>query len=380
MIVGLTLQQHEDRELFRSFAEAEIAPHAGVHDAEEAISGEMIGALAREGLLASATPWRHKGEPLDMMTYGLLAEEIGRACQSIRNFVAVEDMVAHAIWRWGTAEQRERWLPAIASGESVAAFALTEPGIGSDAGSVETVAERHGDEFVLRGRKKWISFGQLADVYLVFAACDGAHTAFLVERDNPGLVVEPIRGMLGLRGSMLAGLSLEDCRVPASALVARPGAGLTFVASSSLDLGRYSTAWGSVGLARACLEESVSYADERHQYGVPIKDHQLVARMLADMLTDTTAARLLCVQAGLSRTRGDADATHHTLVAKYRSSTVATAAASDAVQIHGAQGVGPYSAVQRHYRDAKIMEIIEGTTQIQQTILGGFAGRVARGR
>ncbi len=381
MTIEPTPEQLDNRKVFAAFADEHVTPRAAAADADEVMSRDVVAALAGAGYLASATPWRARGAALSMVDYGLLAEELGRTCQNTRNFVAVEDMVAHAVWRCGTAEQRDRWLPGIAHGRALAAFALTEPGVGSDAAAVEAVAERTADgDLVLRGRKKWISFGQIADVYLVFAKVDGGHTALLVERDAPGLVVEPIRGLLGLRGSMLAELVFDDCRVPAANLVGRPGTGLAFVASSSLDLGRYSTACGSVGLAQACLEASADHASRRRQYGAPIKDHQLVARMLADMITDTEAARLLCLRAGRSRDRGDADAANHTLMAKYRASTVAVRAAADAVQVHGAQGVGPDSAVQRHYRDAKIMEIIEGTSEIQQTMLGAYAVRAAHTR
>ncbi|MFF5957896.1 acyl-CoA dehydrogenase family protein [Streptomyces luteogriseus] len=381
MIVQLSPDQRAARSRFKLFAEKEILPHAAAFDAEQAISTDVVRALADEGCLAAPVRADNGGGGMDWVTYGLLSEELGRACQNIRNFVAVEDMVAQALDRWGTAEQRDRWIGPIRRGETLAAFALTEPGIGSDAASIEMdadpVASPDGqDGFVLRGSKKWISFGQIADLFLVFAKMDGKHTAFLVERDTPGLTVNPLNGLLGLRGSMLGELVFDGCRIPAGALVGRPGMGLTFIASSSLDLGRYSTAWGSVGLAQACMEASVRHADTRHQYGGPISDHQLVRRMLADMVTDITATRALCHQAGLSKDQNEADAVNLTLMAKYRASLLANQAAADAVQIQGAQGIGTPGQVERHFRDAKVMEIIEGTTQIQQSMLGQYARQV----
>jgi glutaryl-CoA dehydrogenase (non-decarboxylating) len=363
---------------FREFARDRIAPHAAAADRDQELPREVIGALAAAGFLGATTECRWGGRGMDMVTYGLLTEELGRVCQNVRNFVAVEDMVCLALSAWGTRAQRERWLPAIAEGSVLAAFALTEPGNGSDAANIATTATPDGDDVVLRGDKKWISFAQIADLYLVFAKYQGKHTAFLVERDTPGLLVDPIRDLMGLRGSMLGELLLRDCRVPAENMVGRPGAGLVFVASSALDLGRYSTAWGSVGLARACLEESARYASHRVQYDAPIGDHQLVRRMLADMVTDVAAARLLCHHAGVGKDNDELDTVHPTLIAKYRASTVATRVAADAVQIHGAQGIGDESPVARHYRDAKVMEIIEGTTQIQQSILGQYAVEFAR--
>jgi hypothetical protein len=234
------------------------------------------------------------------------------------------------------------------------------------------------DGFVPRGHKTWISFAQLADVFLVFATLDGQHSAFVVDRGATNLAVRPIDRLLGLRGSMLGTLALDGCWVPASALLGRPGMGLVVVASSALDLGRYSTAWGCVGLARACLDASVRHTDEREQFGRPISEHQLVRRMLADMVTGVTATRLLCHQAGLLKDRGSPDAVTTTLMAKYQASRLATASADDAVQIHGARGIGSPGGVERHYRDAKVMEIIEGTTQIQQSMLGQYAGQVVR--
>ncbi|MFH8804254.1 acyl-CoA dehydrogenase family protein [Streptomyces sp. NPDC017936] len=379
MLSQLSPEQQEAWHRFKAFAEKQIAPYAAGFDASEAVPADMIAALAEEGLLASVIA-PTGGTAADWVTYGLMSEELGHACQNIRNFVAVTDMVASAVDRWGGDRQRHRWVEPIRRGEVLAAFALTEPEVGSDAASIETVAEQTGDGesggYVLNGRKKWISFGQTADLFLVFAQLDGKHTAFLVPRETPGLTVRPITGLLGLRGSMLGELVLDSCRLGSDALLGRPGMGLTFIASTSLDLGRYSTAWGSVGLARACLEASVRRSDARTQYGGPISGHQLVGRMLADMVTDVTATRLLCLQAGLAKDHGEPDAVNLTLMAKYRASLLANQAAADTVQIHGAQGIGTQGHVERHFRDAKVMEIIEGTTQIQQTMLGQFARRL----
>ncbi|MET8723858.1 acyl-CoA dehydrogenase family protein [Streptomyces misionensis] len=374
----LSPQQAGRHAEFRAFADRSLVPQADRFDREQSISREVVADLAGQGYLGALIPKDFGGLGMDWIEYGLLTEELGRGCQSIRNFVAVDDMVAHSIHKWGTEEQKQQWLPRITSGRALAAFALTEPEVGSDAAAVETTATADGTDIVLRGTKKWISFAQIADLFLVFAQFEGQHTAFLVERDTPGLTVEALDGLLGLRGSMLGRITLDDCRIPAANLVGRPGLGLTFVASSALDLGRYSTAWGSVGLAQACLEASTEYAGRRAQYGTEIRNHQLVQQLLADMLTDTVTARLLCHHAGVSKERGEMEAVNHTLLAKYRASTVAVKAAADAVQIHGAQGIGAEASVQRHYRDAKVMEIIEGTSQIQQTMLGQFAVRAAR--
>lgn len=280
MLTYLTEEQRAAAARFRTFAQERIAPHAAAADHDQQLPHAVVDELVRAGYLGATLAKECGGAELDMISYGLLTEELGHACQNVRNFVACTDMVCLALAQWGTPEQRERWLPAIVAGTAVAAFALTEPEVGSDAASVATEATPDDDIVVLDGRKKWISFGEVADVYLVFARYAGQHTAFLVERGAPGLTVEPIRDMLGLRGSQLGELRFDGCRVPASAMVGQPGAGLVFVASSALDLGRYSTAWGAVGLAQACLEAAVGHAAERIQFGVPIADHQLVRRLL----------------------------------------------------------------------------------------------------
>ncbi|HCA85521.1 MAG TPA: acyl-CoA dehydrogenase [Streptomyces sp.] len=376
MTTQLTTQQRQSWASFRKFADTFIAPEAESADVHQVMSRGLIKELGSAGWISSLLPEEAGGSSLDMISYGLMAEEMGRTCQNVRNFVACADMVAHTIWKWGTEEQKERWLKGIASGEVIASFALTEPKVGSDAKSVETVAVADGSDIVLTGVKKWISFGELADIFLIFAQYEGKHTAFLVERDTPGLSVEPLQGLLGLRGSSLGEITLDGCRVPASSMVGVPGGGLVFVASTALDIGRYSTAWGCVGLAQACLETASRYAQDRMQYGTAIIDHQLVQRMLADMLTGTTAARLLCLEAGAVKIQGGMDAVNRTLMAKYFASTTANRAAADAVQVLGAYGIGTDSPVGRLFRDAKVMEIIEGTSQLHQSMLGTWSASV----
>jgi glutaryl-CoA dehydrogenase (non-decarboxylating) len=355
---------------FRELADEVIAPRAADIDSGGALPTEVIKAIAGAGWICSLLPATAGGGGADMLTYGVMSEEIGRACSSVRNFVAVQDMVAQAVWAGGDADQRQRWIPAIARGESVAAFALTEPEIGSDAKSVRTTAVADGDHVVLDGDKKWISFGVTADVLLVFADFAGRHTAFLVETDRAGVLVRPTPELLGLRGSMLGEIRLDRCRVPMSNMVGRPGAGLAFIASSALDIGRYSTACGCVGLAQACLESTRGRAEERVQFGTAIIDHQLIQRMVADMICDIRAARLLCWDAGNARDNGDLEAVDRILAAKYLASTVAARVATDAVQAHGAQGMAMNSLAGRFFRDARAMEIIEGTTQVLQSLIG----------
>ncbi|MDI5966357.1 acyl-CoA dehydrogenase family protein [Streptomyces sp. SL13] len=358
------------RDRFRDFADKEVAPHAARHDAEERVDRAIVGRLAAEGLLAPLLPAGLGGRGLDPIAYGLLHEEIGRACSSVRSLLTVHDMVADSVRRWGTPALRERWLPRLVSGEALGAFALSEPDAGSDAAAVATVARpgRDGGHHLLTGTKRWITFGQLADVFLVFARTpDEGPTAFLVARDRPGLSVEPLPGMLGTRGSMLAELRFDDCPVPRDHLLGAPGRAHPFITTSALTLGRYSVAAGSVGIVRACLEASAGYAAGRG-----VLQHQLVQRMVADMVVSAEAGRLLALRAGELIGAGSPHAPMAATEAKYFAGRAAADAARDAVQIHGAAGCSPDHPVARYYRDAKVMEIIEGGNEVSQTMIGRF--------
>ncbi|RFU37731.1 acyl-CoA dehydrogenase [Actinomadura logoneensis] len=373
---GLTEAQRTVRAEFAAFADEHLVPHADRWDRDEHLPREVVDQVAKAGHLGAAVPARYGGTGLDAVALGLLHGETGRACSSVRSLLTVHSMVAHALVRWGSADQRRHWLPRLADGTALGAFAVTEPDAGSDLGSVATSAraDDRGGGYVLTGCKHWITFGQYADVFLVLARLDaGGHAAFLVERDRPGLDVEPMTGALGTRASMLARVHLNGCRVPADHLVGRPGFGLSAVVATALELGRYSVAWGCAGLAEACLRACLAHADRRHQFGGRLRGHQLVQRMLADMATGATAARLLCLRAGRLREAGDPASVHATWMAKYFASTAASRAAGDAVQIHGARGVGPDAPVQRYLRDARVMEIIEGSTQLQQIVLADAA-------
>jgi alkylation response protein AidB-like acyl-CoA dehydrogenase len=327
--------------------------------------------------LGFTLPEEYGGGRQSMRAFGLICEDFGSGCSSVRSLLTVHGMVAHALHRWGSKRQKDYWLPRLAAGSALAALGLTEPNVGSDAHSVETTARPAGDSFILNGQKKWITFGQIADLFLIFARCEGAPTAFLVERATPGLSVEPIFGMLGVRASMLASLHLNECRIPAANMVGRIGTGHSHISSTALDFGRYSVAAGCVGIARASLEASLSYAGERRQFGVHLKEHQLIQEMIADMITGVEAARLLYLQAGSMKDASLPESYVQTFIAKYFASTTATKAANSAVQIHGANGCSSDFNVQRYLRDARIMEIIEGSNQIQQITIArhGYLGR-----
>lgn len=353
---------------FRAYGESTIATQATDIDRMQEMPGALIRSLGSEGWIGSLLSLAHR-PALDMVSYGLLSEEAGHACANVRNLIAVEDMVLGAIDRWGSDEQKDRWVDRIMGGHAVASFALTEPGAGSDAAAITSSARRDGGAFVLDGVKRWISFAAIADVFLVLAKVEGADTAFLVPRDSDGVNVSAIVDMAGLRGSMLAEVSFESCRIPASHVLGPIGGGLPFVAVPALMLGRYSTAWGCVGAARLCLEQAVDHARSRAQFGMRLSRHGAVRRMIARMATDTNAARELCIEAGVAEEYAASTATEAVLQAKYFASLVASRSSAYAVQILGARGLEAGSAVARAARDAQVTEIIEGTTQVVELLI-----------
>src|SRR5579875_82350 len=372
MKIELTPEQKQAQAAFRAFVEEEIIPVADQNDREEYTPPGLIEKIAQQGFLGALTPPEYGGSGMDMITFGLLNEELGRGCSSMRSLMTVHSMVSHALLRWGNKQQKARWLPDLASGTVLGAFGLSEPDAGSDAKSIETTARLDGDYYVLNGIKKWTTYGQIADLFLIFAQCDGKVSAFLVDKDAPGFSRRPIKGMLGTRASMLAELRLHDCRIPRENLLGGKGFGLASVATSALDIGRYSVAWGCVGIAQACLEASLKYTSVRRQFDAYLKEHQLIQHMITDMITNVKAARLLCCKAGYLKESGDPETIMETWIAKYFASTIAARAANDAVQIHGANGCSEEYSVQRYLRDSRVMEIIEGSTQIQQSTIARY--------
>lgn len=375
MKIELTPQQREDQEVFRAFVKEKVVHCASKYDQEERISLALIKELSQRGYLGAVLPQEDGGLGKDMITWGLLNEEIGRGYTSLVSLLTVHGMVALAILKWGSKEQKELWIPRMSAGKTIGAFALTEPNVGSDAKSVETSATISGDAYILNGNKKWISFGQIADLFLVIGHVEGKNCAFLVEKDSPGFSTTPIQGMLGLRGSMMTELYMKQCLIPKENIIGNIGFGISHVAASALDFGRYTVAWGCVGLGQACLEACLEYTNERKQFGKYLKDHQLIQQMITDMITNVKAARLLCYHAGYLKDKRSQGALMETLIAKYFASTMATKVASDAVQIHGANGCCSSYPLERYMRDAKMMEIIEGSTQIQQISIAKFGYR-----
>lgn len=369
MKIEFTAEQLKQRDKFREFVKAEIIPLSAQNDRDEKMPSGMLKKMADQGYLGSMIPEKHGGLGFDMMTIGLLNEEFGKGCSSARSVLTVHGMVSLAVNRWGTEEQKNHWLHKFASGEAIAAFALTEPSIGSDANSIECEAVLSGDSYILNGKKKWITLGEIADVFLILAKVEGEASAFLVEKDSPGLLIKPKKGMLGMRASMGVELELSNCKISNKNLLGAIGTGISHIALLSLDYGRYTIACGCVGLGQACLDESVKYVTKRKQFGVRLAKHQLIMKMISEMTVEVKAARLLCYNAGYLKDVGDPDSIMETWVAKYYSSKMINKVTSDAVQIHGANGCSNDYPIERYFRDAKITEIIEGTSQIHEILI-----------
>ncbi|WP_424529453.1 acyl-CoA dehydrogenase family protein [Sphaerisporangium viridialbum] len=364
-----------DRRSARAFVDAHITPYADAYDQKGRVPEELLGQIAAAGLWAPFLPQEAGGAGMDMVTLGEVHEEVGRGCSSVRSLLTVHTMVSWAVQRWGTPAQRERWAPALCRGDVLGAFCLSEPGAGSDASGITSTAGQAGGGWVLNGVKKWITGGQRADVYLVFARTASSIGAFLVPRDAPGVQVRPIDDMLGTRASMLAEVSFQDVRLDGDALLGPSGFTAGMVLTGTLDLGRYSVASGSVGIIQACLEACATYTARREVGGSVLRDRPLIQAKLSDMITDARAARLLCAEAGRLKDAGEASTLMATWVAKYFASTAAARHASEAVQIHGANGCSPDYPVARFYRDAKVMEIIEGSNEIQRITIAGQVDR-----
>ncbi|BDI19708.1 acyl-CoA dehydrogenase [Nostoc cf. commune SO-36] len=373
MRIELTSQQKNYQAEIRAFVNEEIYPHASEWDKKEFTPPKLIKKIAQRGFLGAILPIEYAGKGMDMITFGILNEEIGRGCSSVRSLLTVHNMVSQALCKWGNKTQKDYWLPKLALGEIIAAFALSEPNVGSDAKSVETTATFVGDAYILNGQKKWITYGQIADIFLVFAKCEGKPTAFLVEKNNPGFSIKPMSGILGTRASMLAELQFNNCQISEKNLVGKLGFGFSYIAASALDYGRYSVASGCVGIAQACLEACIKYTSDRKQFDVYLKEHQLIRQKITQMIVNIKAARLLCYQAGYLKDISHPNSIIETSVAKYFASTAANKIANDAVQIHGGNGCSSEYPVERYLRDSKIMEIIEGSTQIQEITIAESA-------
>jgi butyryl-CoA dehydrogenase len=373
MDLDLTPEQTLIRDTARGLATNEIAKVAAQIDREHRFPREIIAKLGELGMMGVAVPERWGGAGMDNVCYALAVEEISRGCASTGVIMSVQNsLVCDPILAFGTDAHRQRWLPDLASGKRIGCFALSEPDAGSDAGAQKTTAVARGGDWVLNGTKNFITNGPVSNVVLVFAMTDPARgtkgiSAFVLASDTPGVKFGPPDDKMGIRGAPSCQIFLTDCVLPGDALLGAPGDGFK-IAMRTLDGGRIGIGAQAVGIARAAFEDATHYALERKTFGQPIAEHQAIQFKLADMSTEIDAARLLVWRAAVKKDAGLRHTTESSM-AKLFASEVANRAAKEAVQVFGGYGYLTDFPVERHFRDAKITEIYEGTSEIQRLII-----------
>jgi butyryl-CoA dehydrogenase len=373
---SLTEEQEFLRKTARDFAKSEVLPIAAAIDREHRHPSELIEKMSAMGLMGIAVPDEHGGSGMDNVSYALAIEEIARACASTAVIMSVNNsLVCDPISRYGTEAQKKHWLPLLAQGKKLGCFAISEPEAGSDAAAQTTVAVDKGDAWVISGTKNWITNGPVADVCVLMAMTDREQghrgiTAFILPFDAPGVSTSPPDDKLGIRGSKSCQIFLEDVRLPKEALLGEVGKGFK-VAMSTLDGGRIGIAAQALGIARACLEDGLDYALQRRTFGKPIAEHQSIQWKLADMATEVDAARLLILKAAHLKDQGEPYG-KAAAIAKLFASDIANKAGRECIQIFGGNGYVTEYPAERHFRDAKITEIYEGTSEIQRLVITNY--------
>jgi butyryl-CoA dehydrogenase len=369
----LTDIQREIQKMTREFAARELTPNARKVDEGHEWPAEAVKKLSELSLMAVAVPEQYGGAGLDNVCYAVAMEEICRGCASTGVIMSVNNsLYCDPLLKYGTEEQKKDFLVPFARGEKLGCFALTEPEAGSDAAAQKTVAVRKGDEYVINGSKNWITAGPKADAAILFTMTDKAKgargiSAFVVPTDTPGFQRAPPDRKMGISGAWSCSMYFEEMKVPARNLLGKEGDGFK-IAMGTLDGGRIGIAAQALGVARAAFEEAVAYSGDRKTFGVPIREHQAIQFMLADMATEIDAARLLTLQAAALKDKGVRHTTESAM-AKLFASEMAGRVCNKALQIHGGMGYSKEMDVERHVRDARITEIYEGTSEIQRIVI-----------
>ncbi|PGR32547.1 acyl-CoA dehydrogenase [Bacillus cereus] len=372
--------QYKMYQNFLDFVCENIEPYANSWEIEQGIPSDIIKTCAKNGYLGGTLPAEYGGLEWDYVTYGLFTEAIARGSVSLSGLFNVHTMVTETILKWGTENQKNHWLPLLASGNQIAALALTEPGAGSDLNMIKTNFDQHGDKLILNGVKKWITFGAAADVFLVFGKLNGEQpVACLVPKDSAGVNVTHIRDMLGFKAAYLAEIEFNNVEIPLENIIGRPGFAFTYLAPYALEFGRISIAFAALGVLRTCLEICGNHVLHRSAFGNSLIDHGMISHMVTDMGVDLEASILLSLEACKAKNEHRADATEKIMIAKYFASRSGTRHSTNAVQIMGALGCNDNYSISRCFRDSKTMEIVEGSNQIHQLLLGkGFAKKAKR--
>jgi butyryl-CoA dehydrogenase len=374
MDFALNDEQELIRRTAREFTDREVIPAAKQNSRDHHFDLELVAKIAAQGYLGAIIPKEYGGAGLDYQTYGILVEEVGRGDSAMRTVISVQtSLVCSTILKFGTEEQKQKYLPKLCSGEMLGCFGLTEPDTGSDAANQKTRATKVDGGWTINGAKMWISLGNHAGVALIFAQTDPEKkhkgvACFLVDTEQEGFRPSVIEHKMGLHGSDTAEIALQDVFCPDDMVLGEVGQGFR-VAMTALDSGRYSVAAGCVGVCQGCLEESVKYAKEREQFDRPIASFQLVQAMIAEMRVRTDAARLLVMRAGWLKDAGQPNTTE-TSIAKLYASEASVWCANEAIQLHGGAGYADDHIVERHFRDVRVTTLYEGTSQIQKLIIG----------
>jgi len=372
-----TEEQALARKMARDFAEKEVAPKARELDHEGRWPTELVKGMSELGLMGVAVPTEYGGAGLDNVCYAIAMEEIARACASTAVIMSVNNsLVCDPLLKYGSEAQKKEFLTPLASGDKLGCFGLTEPASGSDASNMDTFAEEDGDHWVINGAKNWITNGPHADFIIVFAAHERGTgykgtTAFIVPKGHPGYEPQPRDHKLGIHAAHSCTVFFENCRIPKAWQIGDKGQGFK-IAMSTLDGGRIGIAAQALGIARAALEESIAYSKERKAFGEPIANKQAIQFKIADMATELDAARLLTLRAATMKDKGVRH-TQESAMAKLMASEVATRSAHQNIQIHGGYGYSVEYDAERHYRDARITEIYEGTSEIQRIVISAMA-------
>lgn len=373
----LTEEQKMVQQMARDFADREVRPRARELDKTAEWPGALVARMAELGLLGVAIPSELGGAGADNVSYALAMEEIARACASTAVIMSVNNsLVCDPLYKFGSDAQKKEFLSPLASGKMLGCFGLTEPASGSDASHMATFAEKSGEHWILNGSKNWITNGPHADVIIVFAAHDRAAgakgtTAFLVPKGTPGFNPQPRDHKLGIHAAHSCTIFFENCKIPVAYQLGDPGMGFK-IAMSTLDGGRIGIAAQALGIARAALEESLAYSKERKAFGEPIANKQAIQFMIADMATELDAARLLTLRAACMKDKGVRHS-QQSAMAKLFASEAATRITHKNIQIHGGYGYSTEFDAERHYRDARITEIYEGTSEIQRIVISANA-------